>query len=77
MENRWKIERNNAALNWNCQKHSEDHTDFIEMSDEVLNCPGGTATVENNLYFAVTGTPKLGGDYEDTITFNVESVPIA
>ena len=32
MENRWKIERNNAALSWNCQKHSEDHTDFIEMS---------------------------------------------
>ena len=32
MENRWKIERNNAALSWNCQKNSEDHTDFIEMS---------------------------------------------
>ena len=32
MENRWEIERNNAVLSWNCHTHSEDHTDFIEMS---------------------------------------------
>ena len=32
MENRWKIEKNSSLLVWDCQKHPEDHTDFIEMS---------------------------------------------
>ena len=32
MENRWKIEKNSNLLVWDCQKHPEDHTDFIEMS---------------------------------------------
>lgn len=32
MENRWRIERNNTVLIWDCQKYPEDHTDFIEMS---------------------------------------------
>ena len=32
MASRWSIERNNTVLAWDCNKHPEDHTDFIEMS---------------------------------------------
>ena len=32
MASRWSIERNNTVLVWDCNKHPEDHTDFIEMS---------------------------------------------
>ncbi|MBQ9780477.1 MAG: hypothetical protein IJW00_05990 [Clostridia bacterium] len=32
MASRWSIERNNPVLVWDCNKHPEDHTDFIEMS---------------------------------------------
>ena len=32
MASRWSIKRNNTVLAWDCNKHPEDHTDFIEMS---------------------------------------------
>ena len=32
MENRWRIEKNSNLLVWDCQKHPEDHVDFLEMS---------------------------------------------
>ncbi len=32
MASRWSIVRNNTVLVWDCNKHPEDHTDFIEMS---------------------------------------------
>ena len=32
MENRWKIVQDSNRLVWDCHKHPEDHTDFIEMS---------------------------------------------
>jgi len=73
----WKLtskDNPGQKLDYSISTDPEVKTNFIGMQDEVLNCPGGTATAENTLYFAVTGSPKLAGEYLDTITFNVEAV---
>ena len=75
----WKLEnKDNSSqkLDYKISTDPNVDKDYIAMSDEVLNCPGGTASATNTIYFAVTGSPKLAGEYKDTITFNVEAVYI-
>lgn len=57
MSNRWRIDRNNTALIWDCQKHPEDHTDFIEMSGLhtsaviTYGIRGGELTLQRHVVF--------------------------
>lgn len=66
-----------SGLGRSTDSYTGDVTFDANHANNVLVCPGGTAAVENTIYFAVTGKPELGGTYLDTITFNVEPIVVS
>ena len=69
----WKIKHTSAPaqkLNYTISKE-KSVSGSIEQHASVLDCPGGTASEESVLYFGVTDFPRVGGTYEDYITFTV------
>ena len=39
MSNRWEMWDDHEELIWDCQKHPEDHTDFLEMRlKSIISC---------------------------------------